>query len=101
MSNDEKSKSKFDNIVELSTSTANTIAANDFHQKLVALFDFRHPKTGDNLILYAARCGNMCLIKLLRESYSHMLPVDYFDSCNNDGKNALHEVLSVFFLFLN
>lgn len=51
------------------------------------LYNFKEPKTGDNLLLYAARFGNLNLIKLLHHNYSHL----NFNLTNYDGKNALHE----------
>jgi hypothetical protein len=50
---------------------------------------YRHEKTGDNILLYAARCGNLELIKELKKLKSDLIN---FNLSNNDGKNALHEV---------
>lgn len=58
-----------------------TVSLND-------LINFKQEKTGDNILLYAARCGNLSLIKILNEKFPNILST----STNHDGKNALHEV---------
>jgi ankyrin repeat protein len=58
------------------------------------LINFKHPKTNDTLIIYASRCGNFKLLKLIAEVYSKYNPInskDIFKITNNDGKNCLHE----------
>lgn len=52
-----------------------------------SLLDYRNDQTGDNLVLYAARCGNLNLIQIINENYPTQM-----SSVNRDGKNALHEV---------
>ena len=59
---------------------------------LYDLINYRQKKTGDNVLIYAARCGNLNLIKVLNQS-GHL----NFNFSNNDGKNALHEVCAFFF----
>ena len=52
------------------------------------LTEYKHPKTHDNILIYAARFKNLNLIKFLYEKNK----ID-FNYTNKDGKNALHEVL--------
>ena len=54
------------------------------------LINYQNKQTGDNLLLYASRFGNLNLIKFLHTNglYKNM------SFANNDGKNALHEVLT-------
>jgi hypothetical protein len=54
------------------------------------LRNYKHEKTRDSILFYAARCSNLNLIKLLFQ-YNFD-----FNQINIDGKNILHEV---FFLF--
>jgi hypothetical protein len=51
------------------------------------LIEFKHAKTNDNILIYAARFKNLNLIKFLFEKHK----ID-FNYSNKDGKNALHEV---------
>lgn len=57
--------------------------------RLNLVLNYQNKQTGDNLLIYAARSGNLNLIKLLNENslYKNM------SFTNKDGKNALHEVL--------
>lgn len=57
--------------------------------RLNLVLNYQNKQTGDNLLIYAARSGNLNLIKLLNEKslYKNM------SFTNKDGKNALHEVL--------
>ena len=56
------------------------------------MFEYRQPQTGDNLALYAARCGNVDLIEAIHE---HAGSAYFSRMVNNDGKNALHEVKTI------
>ena len=63
------------------------------------LCNYKHEKTGDSLINYAARCGNLRLLKFLFDDFE-LIPgtrdkSKLFNSTNNDGKNGLHEVSSI------
>lgn len=51
------------------------------------LVEFRQDRTGDNLLIYASRCGNLGLLKRLHHNQARV----NFNYSNNDGKNALHE----------
>jgi hypothetical protein len=52
------------------------------------LTQYKHAKTHDNILIYAARFKNLNLIKFLFEKHN----ID-FNYTNKDGKNALHEVI--------
>ena len=86
-------KIEFENVLKSSTST------NDINSLLKDLFLFRHEKTGDCFTHYVSRTGNLNLIRLLQENYLHILPENYFEFSNNDGKTALHEVIYCYYLF--
>ena len=51
------------------------------------LIGYQSPQTGDNLVLYASRFGNLHLLRMINE----MCPFA-MNRVNRDGKNALHEV---------
>lgn len=38
-------------------------------QNLNELIDYKEKQTGDNILIYAARCGNLNLLRLLYENY--------------------------------
>ena len=60
------------------------------------LCGYRQEKTGDGLINYASRCGNLQLIEFLYQEIDTLTGLSIksklFSSTNNDGKNGLHEV---------
>ena len=60
-----------------------------------SLFAFKHSQTGDTVLNFAARCGNVELIRMLCENYGDLCPKNFLDYSNNDGKSALHEVNAV------
>lgn len=57
--------------------------------RLNLVLAYQNKQTGDNLLIYAARSGNLNLIKLLNENSLYK----NISFTNKDGKNALHEVL--------
>lgn len=69
---------KFFKIVQTNSITVKEIAV-----------DYKNDQTNDNLLIYAARLGNLNLIKLLNEAHIDCFNINY---TNRDGKNALHEV---------
>jgi ankyrin repeat protein len=57
--------------------------------RLNLVLNYQNKQTGDNLLIYAARSGNLNLIKLLNENSLYK----NISFTNKDGKNALHQVL--------
>lgn len=53
------------------------------------LLNYQNKQTGDNLLIYASRVGNLNLIKILNNT-SNKTRVK-LNFTNRDGKNALHE----------
>jgi hypothetical protein len=79
----------------LSTCDSRPLGQNG-EQILSDLIKFKHEKTGDNLIINAARVGNLDLIETLNEQS----PLN-FNYSNKDGKNALHEVFEFKLILFN
>lgn len=70
--------------------TLSELDKNDYDRSsdnLKYLFEYKHTKTHDNILIYAARFKNLNLIKFLFDK--HKIEFNY---TNKDGKNALHEV---------
>jgi len=57
-----------------------------------SLIDYKQPKTGDNILSYASRFGNLNLFRMFYENYRNICPSTFIDYSNNDGKSGLHEV---------
>ena len=58
--------------------------------ELASVLNYANPTTGDNVIIYAVRSGNLNLIRLLNETSEFRFNMAF---TNHDGKNVLHEVL--------
>jgi hypothetical protein len=56
------------------------------------LINYKHPQSGDNILHYAAKSGNLALLELIANSLDQENLINFFNSPNKDGKNALHEV---------
>ena len=54
------------------------------------LICFKHKQTGDNVLHFATRAGNLNLLKLIKDKVANDAEF-YFTNLNNDGKNVLHE----------
>jgi hypothetical protein len=76
-----------------------TLNLNEFLQLLKSksvdtkeLLNYKNHHTNDNILLCAARFGNLNLIKILNENKfdGFAFNINY---ANRDGKNALHEVI--------
>jgi hypothetical protein len=64
----------------------------NINESIKRVLDYKHPQTGDNILNYAARTGNLSLLRLIDQEYSSLCSEAYFNYSNNDGKNCLHEV---------
>lgn len=62
-------------VINLLCKNNNIDSLNEYNLK--ELFHFKEKKTGDNIILYAARCGNVNLLRVLFEEQKH-LESNYF-----------------------
>ena len=56
------------------------------------LINYKHPHSGDTVIHYACKCGNLELLRLISNKLGPTLSRQYFQISNTDGKNPLHEV---------
>lgn len=56
------------------------------------LINYRHPQSGDNILHYAAKTGNLTLLELIAKKFDQENLKIFFNNPNKDGKNALHEV---------
>ena len=63
-----------------------------FKAEFKELINYKQPDTGDNILNYASRIGNLNLIRTICENYSDECPKAFIDYSNNDGKSGLHEV---------
>lgn len=89
-SNKELSKQELETLVKttcIDELSSKNQQYNPLNDNLKFLIDYKHVKTWDNIVIYAARDSNLNLLKLLFEEYK----LD-FSYTNKDGKNALHEV---------
>lgn len=57
-----------------------------------ALISYKHPQSGDNVLHYAAKSGNLALLELIAKNFDQENLKIFFNNTNKDGKNALHEV---------
>lgn len=57
-----------------------------------ALISYKHPQSGDNVLHYAAKSGNLTLLELIAKKFDQENMKIFFNNPNKDGKNALHEV---------
>lgn len=62
-------------VINLLCKNNNIDSLNEYNLK--ELFHFKEKKTGDNIILYTARCGNVNLLRVLFEEQKH-LESNYF-----------------------
>ena len=81
------SKNEFEDILQAEKFNFNS---NVYDDLINSLIHYKHPRTGDTILNYASRCGNVNLIKMIYENY--VKTENFLDFSNNDGKNALHEV---------
>ena len=76
---------------DFETFLAATKSSPNLTETIKSLISYKHPQTGDTVLNYAARFGNVNLINQIYENYVQFDPNQFLNSCNNDGKNGLHE----------
>ena len=90
--NSKKNLNENDLEVVINNLTINELNKQDYNpsnDNFKYLIEFKHVKTHDNILIYAARFKNLNLIMFLFEKHK----ID-FNYTNKDGKNALHEVIN-------
>jgi hypothetical protein len=86
------SEIELDHLIKTRKIDYGEIKSNEIHKyespkdNMLILKAYKNDKTWDNVLLYAARCENLNLLKIL---YNNQFDFNY---TNKDGKNALHEV---------